>query len=492
MAINTKAMENGAVENGTAVAVTSRRDRPQPNNQLAWLAIFVLIAFTALGSFLGLGKILNLAFPGGCLVVGLLLYFRHPVLYVGFAWWLWFLTPFVRRIADYRSGFVDPSPILLAPYLVSLIALMTLFNYLPKIHRQGGLPFILVFTGVFYGLLIGLIKFPPATVIVALFDWLSPILLGFHLFTQWRDYPTYRRLFKRLFLWATLIMGTYGLVQYITAPDWDAFWLIKTNFTSAGKPEPLMMRIWSTLNSPGPFGNTMKSCLLLLLCVEGPLAVPASIAGYLTFLLASVRSAWGGWMVGVLAYSLSVKPKHQIRLFVTIAVLVVLVTPLVTIDPFADKILTRFETLGDLSNDGSATVRKDTFVLLVGPALSSFVGKGIGDKLYDWGIFAFLFNLGWIGTFFYVSGLGLLVFRLFHGVEPFALRDDSFFYCARAIVVSCIVQLPFGSVMAGVLGASLWSFLAMGLAAQTYYRANDYGAQYREREIRAPDPVGVL
>lgn len=464
--------------NLTTVNPSVGRLRPRANARLAWLAMGLLVVMTALCSATGLGKILNIAFPGGCLAVGALLFFRHPVHYIGFTWWLWFFTPLVRRLADYRSGFVDPSPILLAPHLVTMLSLLTLFAYLPSIYRRGGLPFILALTGVFYGLLIGLIQFPPTTAIVALLDWLSPLLLGFHLFTKWQDYPVYRQALKQIFLWATLLMGAYGLFQYFVAPEWDAFWLIQTSFTSAGKPEPLAMRVWSTLNSPGPFGNTMKSCLLLLLSVEGPLVIPASIVGYLTFLLASVRSSWGGWLVGIAAYSLSVKPKHQIRLFITLAILLLLVVPLVTIDPFEDKILIRLESLGDLSNDGSATVRRETFGLLLGPALSSFIGKGIGDKLYDWGIFAFLFNLGWIGSVFYMAGLGLLVCRLFQGPDGPEIRNDKFFYCSRAIVVSCLVQLPLGSVMAGVLGASLWGFLAIGLAAQKYYR---------QQAIRGPD-----
>ena len=113
----------------------------------AWTAILVLSIFTALLIIAGGGKILNLVFPAGSLVVGIFLYFRAPLLYMGFSWWLWFLTPLVRRLADYRSGFNDPSPILLAPYLVSLITIITFWQYLPKIHQLGGLPFLLSTTG---------------------------------------------------------------------------------------------------------------------------------------------------------------------------------------------------------------------------------------------------------------------------------------------------------------------------------------------------------
>jgi hypothetical protein len=59
-------------------------------------------------------------------------------------------TPLVRRLADYRSGFTDPSPILLAPYLVALLTLITFLQNVPILKRQGGLPFVLSFIGLFY------------------------------------------------------------------------------------------------------------------------------------------------------------------------------------------------------------------------------------------------------------------------------------------------------------------------------------------------------
>src|SRR5919202_1555595 len=116
----------------------------------AWTAILALVLFSALCIVAGAGKILNLAFPMGAFAVGVLLYFRYPILYIGFSWWILFLTPLIRRLADYRSGFTDPSPILIAPYLVIGITLVTCWQYFPKTARQGGLPFILSFAGVFY------------------------------------------------------------------------------------------------------------------------------------------------------------------------------------------------------------------------------------------------------------------------------------------------------------------------------------------------------
>ena len=82
---------------------------------LAWVGILGLICITGLGTLAGAGGILRLLFPLGATAVGVLLYMRYPLLYVGFTWWIWFLTPLVRRLIDQRSGWQDPSIVLLAP-----------------------------------------------------------------------------------------------------------------------------------------------------------------------------------------------------------------------------------------------------------------------------------------------------------------------------------------------------------------------------------------
>jgi hypothetical protein len=99
---------------------------------LAWIAILGLILFSALCILVHAGRLLNLAFPLGTFAVGVFLYLRYPILYLGFTWWVWFLTPWVRRLIDYQSGWTDPSPVLLAPSLVTFVTLATFVRHLPN------------------------------------------------------------------------------------------------------------------------------------------------------------------------------------------------------------------------------------------------------------------------------------------------------------------------------------------------------------------------
>ena len=434
----------------------------------AWMAILGLVLFTALCIVVGEGKILNLAFPAGAFAVGVLLYLRYPTIYVGFTWWICFLTPLVRRLADYRSGFTDPSPILLAPYLVILVTLATLWQHLPKTHRHGGLPFVLTFVGVFYGFLIGLIQGSPIKVTIALLDWLTPVLFGFYLFVNWRNYGSYRQNIQRTFVWAVLLTGVYGIYQYLVAPPWDRFWMINVNRNSFGLPEPLGIRVWSTMNAPLVFAVVMMAGLLLLFSYKGPLRLPASGAGYLAFLLSLARTAWGGWFVGLLTLASSLKSSLQMRLIITMMVIAVCVVPLTTIEPFSEVIHSRLETLSNVEDDGSAQARMQIYEYWLDDALNNFQGMGIGNAPgVDSAILNLLLSLGWLGTIFYMGGMLLLLFELFQCSES---RLDPFASTARAIALGIFFQLILGSVMIEIPGVVLWGFLGMGMAARKYYQ----------------------
>lgn len=443
---------------------------PQP--AIAWVAILGFIALSALGILAGMGKLLNLAFPLGALVVGVLLYFRYPVLYLGFTWWMWFLTPLVRRLADYRSGFTDPSPILLAPFLVTFITLITFLQYAPKLKGQGGLPFVIAFVGVSYGFLVGLIKSSPVAASVSLLEWLAPVIFSCHLFVNWRDYPSYRQNTQRTFLWCVLVTGIYGVIQYLIAPEWDRFWLTnvaETGNTSFGNPEPLAIRVFSTMHGPGVFASVMMAGLLLLLNNVGSLSLPATAFGYLSFLLSLVRASWGGWVVGLLTLFTSLKSSLQIRLILVLLVAAVCIVPLATIEPFSEVIDTRLQTFSNLEDDGSGQARLGNYNIALSRALTNFVGDGVGadQGLLDSAILDMLLSLGWLGTIFYMGGMLLLLFKLLLSPET---RLDPFASTAHAIVLGIFFQLAFGSVMLGLPGMILWGFSGIGLAARKYYR----------------------
>jgi hypothetical protein len=454
---------------------------PQDRSAQAWIVIISFILLTVACYFAGAASLLRFIFPATSFLVGIFLYLRHPILYIGFTWWICFLTPLIARLVDYRIGWDPTRQILLAPYLVVFITLATFVKNLPSGLRQGGLPFLLAFMGVFYGFLVGLINNDLIPVIRGLLDWLSPIIFAFHLFINWRDYPSYRQHIQRVFIWSVLILGGYGVLQFIIAPEWDKYWLIESKmFTSAGDPVPFGMRVWSTLHSPGPFSAVIQAGLLLLFSSTGPLIFPASAFGYLSFLLSQVRSSWGGWLLGIIIILTSVKAKIQMRLIMIILLMGLCIVPLTTIEPISEVVTDRLETFSNLQEDTSFRDRSATYNRNLDLALSTGLGNGLGNIwkvneetgqievfVIDSGILDMFFTLGWFGAIPYLGGLLLMLISVIKYNES---RFDSFVSATRAISISFCAQLVIYSGMISVSGMILWGFLAMTMAAHKYYR----------------------
>ena len=445
----------------------------------AWTAILGFIIFTTLCIVTGSGTVIRPLFPAGAFGVGILLYRRYPVLYLGFTWWLWILTPLVARLVDYRSGWDSQRLMLVAPYLVSLITTISLVRYLPSAYYQNGLPFVLSIVGVIYGCAIGLVQFSPVSVFRSLLDWWTPISLSFYLFINWRNYPKYSKNLQNVFTWGVLVTGVYGIYQYLIAPEWDKYWLNESGmFTSAGNPEPFGIRVWSTMHSPGPFSSFMLAGLLLLFISQSWLRIPAMAAGYLSFLLSLVRSAWGSWLLGLLQISISLKPKLQMRLILTIAIMAMCVIPIATVEPFAGAITKRLLTLSDIQNDGSFNDRSKNYQQNLDFALQSWMGNGIGGTwvtgadgsinaiVVDSGIIETLLTIGWLGAIPYFLGLCLMMFKVLRSSVG---RTDPFMNASRGISLSFFAQLIFGNSITGFSGILLWSFLGVSLAADKYH-----------------------
>jgi hypothetical protein len=418
---------------------------------------------------------LNYAYLAATLAVGTLLYWRRPGLYIGFTAWVWFLTPEIRRLLDYVQGWNPINPVMLAPYLVTALAFFTLVHHLPKLQLTRFFPFVLIFLGVFYAYVVGVYRVGVFSPTYQLVEWAMPVVFAFYLVVHWRRYPLYSRAVQRTFVWAVLVMGIYGLIQFFYLPPWDRYWMQSAPITSTGPPEPLEFRVFSTLNSQTPFADVMMAGLLLLLGGGGLLRWPAAAAGYASFFLSLVRQAWGGWLVGLL-FIIVQRGRSRPGLLATVAVIALMVLPLLTVGPVADRINERLETTTNIRQDKSFEARVEFYEEFAPQALGNPVGEGLGStgvgtKLsvgvpsgFDSGILEIPYLLGWPGTLLYLSGLAWLLY--------YALRSrnskDLFAVTSCGIVVGILVQLPFNDKAAGVPGMLLWSFIGLAIAAEAY------------------------
>lgn len=433
----------------------------------AWLAILAFTVLSAVMVLAGAGSVANLAFPAGATLVGFYLSQRHPILYLGFTWWIVLLSPLVRRMADESSGFTDPSPILLAPYLVVVAGTLTLGPKLLSLLQGDGAPYALALAGPFYATLIGNINGQETTIIlVGLLDYACPILFSLYVYGCWNEFPAVRNNLHTVTLWAVLLLGAYGIYQYLELPSWDQYWLDNAALSSLIDQQGQGVRIWGTLNSPEPYGAFLAAAVLVPLVGHSNLRFASIPVGIVALLLTRVRSAWLGWAAGLLSLVISLKPKLQMRLVLTLLVMTLLVIPLATQEEFGTAISDRLQTLSNLEDDGSGQIRVEKYRALTRLALTSFLGYGIGGSTRDSALLGTLINLGWLGTLFYAGGLLLLIMVLFQGREN---RQEPFVAVARAAVVSGLVRLPLNVVTIESNGLFFWGFLGAGLAARKYY-----------------------
>ncbi len=437
------------------------------------LAIVLSLLATVALWFAGQAQLLRMALPAMATAIGLILFFQRPILYYQYALWVWFLVPFVRRVVDWRFGFMDPNFLMLAPFLVSAIAGLTL---LPQRHKDWPHPpaaFVLCAAGIVYGFVVGILMQASAETVFGLLNWFCPLLLGFHIYTDWARYPQYRAATLRVFVWAVLILGAYGVYQFFFPLNWDLYWLesVKSTSASFGNPQPLEVRVWSTLNSPGPFANVMMVGLLLLIIVRSPLKLPAAIAGYLSFLMTVVRTAWLSWVVGFVWLLKSAKPHVMIRVLLSIVLVVACLLPLVNDPRLAPVIGDRLKSFTDLGHDDSFAVRAEMYRLLLQDAVNNPFGNGLKNMevshgmAVDSGILIAIFSLGWLGSALYALG----VFLLFWGHSRLPAQTDEFSAASKAILIALLAQIVSGPIFVNVTGVMFWIFAGLYLSASTFH-----------------------
>ncbi|WP_323119930.1 O-antigen ligase family protein [Burkholderia alba] len=427
------------------------------------------------------GTVLTVAFPGLAILTGLWLYFKSPARYVGFMWWLWFLSPEVRRLADWsRGAFTPTSLIQIAPLAVTMIAGLGLLRHYRVLAERRGMPVLLILLGLAYAFLVGVVSSGPLAATYDLANWVYPVLIGFHIVVHARDYPEYRAVILSTFVWGMLAMGVYGIVQFFVMPQWDVLWMVGSQMNSQGDPVPYGVRVFSTMNSSGPFAFAMMGALVFVLAAPGRVRWFAGAAGFVAFSLCLVRSTWGGWVIA-LAIQLA-KSNNRVRLRIVASALVLagLCVPLLTVGPVADRLGQRLQSISNLKDDRSYDDRNKFYASFAQTAFTDVAGEGFGatgtsTKLssdsgelgkygnFDSGVMNVPFVLGWPGTLLYLGGTLWLLGRAVRA--SFALRRDKFVSACLSLCLSVFAMLVFTNSFIGTGGLLLFTSIFSILSA---------------------------
>jgi hypothetical protein len=470
---------------------------PRPASaSLVWVAAAASLLLVLGLIVSGRGDLARLAIPAGAALVGLTLYFRRPIGYLHFTLWTWFLIPLVRRLVDWRFGFQDHNFILLAPFLVSAIAGLTLLR-----ERQHADPvrltsFFFCLAGVFYGFAVGLIRWrlhtsdasSPGEIIFGFFDWVAPLLLGLHICIRWSMYEEHKKAIEQSFLWATLLLGLYGIYQYIAAPPWDCAWLegLPLGFenSSFGHPARFEIRVWSTLNSPGSFGVVMLPALILLFGTKTRYKTIFAAAGYISLLLSMVRTAWLAWLLAVVLLLSNYRGATLRRFLFGLILLPLCLLPIQFSPEIAQTVQDRLATMQSLQQDGSFQDRRAMYEVVTAALIQNPAGIGLRNNSFtvdgfvlDSGFLQAIAMLGFTGTALYAAGIlfgigSMIAAKSTALLGSLGQQEGAF----RVVALVCIAEVISGNPFINVGGAILWIFLGLWMSARAKIEA-DYKLQ---------------
>jgi putative inorganic carbon (HCO3(-)) transporter len=341
----------------------------------------------------------------------------------------WCFTPLMRRLIDYHAGAFNPIQITsLIPFFMLLpLAFVALRkSRLERLSRTFRV-LAYIWIGTFlYGFVIAAAIGTLSAAAFELVQYLVPMLAGIWLAGQSLPVMTVLKRTGVIILACAAIVAIYGVAQWVQPPPWDVMWVQGSDFVSAGPPTPFAMRVFATLNSPGPAGDFFALTMILaipLLRFGRVWTWPLLAALGAALLLSMIREAWVGLIVGTFVYLIA--SPRRLATIPPLAVYAVLVMFLVSSLPAllgsgvnADVITSRIATLGDVSHDDSALTRQNEISDALTQGLANPLGQGLGavgaaaklgfnvsavGNVLDSGYLARLLELGWFGTLAYLS-----------------------------------------------------------------------------------------
>jgi O-Antigen ligase len=430
----------------------------------------------------GAGALDRYVFLLTSLLTGFVLNKLDAPLFVEFTLGLWMFAPFIRRVADYEGGFQDPSIFLLAPFLVTLLSVLRLRGVMRPRTRALILPIVLIASAVLLGINIGLLNGEISRTLQAIVNWGAPLCFGLYLAQLYPQYPRLRTSIQRSFLVCGCIIGVYGVYQFLVAPAWDCAWMenIYINLVppSFGQPEPLGIRVFSTLNSPGVLSTYLMVILSVAVSQPGWKGLFVAAPAAMSLLLSQDRTSWISWAIAMVV--LLILPARATagllrrRVIWIIASVSIVGSFLLVTPPFDQIIAQRLDTLSSLDQDGSLAERKGEYKWVLNYMENKPLGIGISSAPefnlmpVDGGPMHLLLSFGWPGAVMFTCAVAMLFLLMLFTPVP----SDTLAAAARAILCGLCFQFLSGNILIGAQGILFWGCLGIFFSS-AYYRAKD-------------------
>ncbi len=349
----------------------------------AYIALLGLLLFTAFLGQVGVGAA-RLLFVVGCFGVAVRAYRTGGLpLHLESSLVLFVFAPLLRRVVDVHLGYDASGTMLVGPLLALTAAFPELRRLLAK--RRGEmivfLPYLLITACVTYGWIISAFQnnIVPATIAAA--KYMVPMLYCVCLLLRPDESTRVLRAAVRAFLIIGPIIGLYGIAQEVSPQTWDTYWIVASKFEAAGQPEPMQVRVFSTMNSPASFA-TYAVCGLLLFSFARSF-IPTVLVPFvallplsMSLLLSGIRTAWISAAVSLLFCLLFRSTRRRASLVIICLVVGITFTLLLT--SFGTGIADRLSSLsGSLSQDGSASERLHDYVYVFTEGQRYLFGMGL-------------------------------------------------------------------------------------------------------------------
>ena len=447
-------------------------------------ALYVTVALFGVG-----GRLLAVTFPAGAALIAVYLYAQSPATYIVFTWWLWLLTPLVRRVFDLHYGFNATSPLLLAPLFATLVAGASIIRRRRMLRSSAYIPFMVAAAALAYAFLVGVIRQSAFASAYELVTWLAPLFFGVHLALEWKQFPHIRTVFVSAVLWGLLVVSAYGVAQFVNPPIWDRTWVVNAEMLSVGSPVPFVIRIFSTLNAPGPCSVMLVFALLIGLAGQQRWRALALAIGLVALILTKGRSAWGAFVVGAIIMQLRQPIRSLPRQWIAFLVVILLAAPVVTQPRVMGVLVGRAATLRDVKEDNSYQTRVTATRVVLGYLASNPAGNGLGElggasKLLsgtkrsvalDSGPLEIYATMGWLGGTLFMMSLAAIVVPI---LKSRRVRFEPVTSAAVSAIIALLLASLFGNIFNGVSGFFFWSAVGLATAGRTFASAVDLLDRY--------------
>ncbi|GGF83511.1 hypothetical protein GCM10010912_30820 [Paenibacillus albidus] len=431
-----------------------------------------------------------------------LLALLRPKLLIAYTLLIWAVAPELRRIADWMEGVYHPVSLLsLAPLLTGATLAIPVLREIHQTQKSSNRIILLFAVALGYGALIGLAKNGMGSV-YDLANYIVPLLLiPFFAVTRFGPKDIDRLLYA--FANIAVLVAVYGIVQYLTVPPWDAFWMNHADMISIGTPYPLEIRVFSTLNSPGPAATFLVFALVPMILEkkwQGALRWVGVLLVVICLLTTLVRAAWLVLLVMLLVYIASSPGKGKWKTLLQLSFVAAALFFIVPKLPGAEGLVARMETLTSVQEDHSYNERLSLWQNMLPMVAANPVGQGIGSvgqgtKIgnggelgeygnMDNGFIALLLTFGALGALFFFTALGAVAKQIMVRVTN---KDHLQPYARLSLAAwtGAVVSLISDNGFPGMKGYLIWMLIGLGLSAREITQSRKKGTPHAaiERKI---------